>query len=269
MMGLVSRVLKDKKFSFSIFTVASLVFLEMYIALFPAIQKQGAELTKLMETYPDTFFKAFNIDKASLVFTDIAPYLAMEMFNFIWPILVIIMGISLANYFIAGEVEKGTIEILLSQPISRAKLFLLRYSTGLGIFILFSLITIFAIIPFSLLHNVDYNFQNIAALALASFLFALSVYSLAVMFASFVSEKSKSSFMTGGLLILMYVLNLLAGLKDSLSFLKYFSLFYYYNPTMALSQGRFVEWSILVFIAITLVTTIIGLMYFKRRDIAV
>jgi ABC-2 type transport system permease protein len=90
-----------------------------------------------------------------------------------------------------------------------------------------------------------------------------------MMFSSFSSEKGRVSFLTGGILVLMYVLNVLAGLKESLINLRYFSFFYYYNPGNALGDGKLVDWSIVVFAGVIIVSTLVAARYFSRRDIAV
>lgn len=269
MLGLIKKTIKDKKVSFLAFSLASIAFLEMYLALFPTVQKQGAEMAKLMETFPETFLQAFNIDKASLTFSDVAPYLAMEMFNFIWPIFAIIIGISFANYSIAGEIERGTMGVLLSQPISRLKLYFVQFFSGLSLIGAFTIVTVFAIAPLSAFHGIDYSFSNVAALALLSFLFAAAIYCLAFFVSSLVSDRSKVSFTVGGALVVMYVLNILAGLKDSLSGLQYFSFFYYYDPNLALSRGLFVEWSWVVFVGIGLLAVLAGAFCFQKRDVSV
>jgi ABC-2 type transport system permease protein len=269
MLALILRSLRDRKYSLIVYTVAAVAFLEMYIALFPALQKQAQQMSKLLETYPESMWKAFNIDKASLTFDKVGPYLAMEQFNFIWPILVVVLGIGLAGYGLANEIEKGTIEQLLAQPISRTKLFLGRYSSGLISILVFSVVSIGAIIPLTAIQGVDVSAKGVMVLTLVSFLFGWAIYSLAYLASAFFSEKSKVAFIGGGVLILMYVINILASLKDNLSFLKYFSFFYYYNPTDAIDKARFVHYSPFVFLGVIIVATLLALFWYRERDIAV
>jgi len=269
MLAFIWRTIKDRKYPVIVYIIAAVGFLEMYIALFPSLQKQSQEMAKLLETYPDSLWAAFNIDKASLTFDKLGPYLAMEQFNFIWPILAVIFAIGFAGYALANEVEKGTIEQLLSLPLSREKVFFGRYLAGLFNLGLFTAVSVMAIIPLAGLHDIAVNAKGIGMLAVLSLLFVWAIYSLSFMASSFFSEKSKVSFFGGGLLILMYVLNIVASLKDNLSFLKYFSLFYYYNPAQAIEKATFVNNSLIVFFGIIAISTVLALLWYKGRDIAV
>jgi ABC-2 type transport system permease protein len=261
------RAIKDKKIQLLIIIASALAFLEMYIALFPTLQKQASQMTKLLESYPDSFFKAFNIDKASLTFEKVGSYLAMEQFNFIWPILAVVLAISFANYAFAYEKERGTIELILSQPISRTKIFLAKYATGVVAIISFSLISILAIIPLTKLHGVDVSIKGVFILTGLSILFAWAIYGLAFFASVVFKEKSKATFLIGGVLLLMFVLKIVAGLKESLEFLKYLSFFHYYDPTLAIDKLNVVSGSLLMFAGSIIITFIIALLWFNKQDV--
>jgi len=269
MLSLIKRALKDRKYQVIFFSLGSTIFLEMYIALFPALQKQAQQMTKLLETYPESMWKAFNIDKSTLTFDKLGPYLGMEQFNFIWPILVVILVIGFANYSIANEVERGTIEILLAQPLSRLKVFFSRYLAGIINLLIFSGVTILAIFPLASMHGASIEAKGVWALFFLSFLFGWAIYGLAILGSAIFSEKGKASILVAGTLILMYVINILGGLKESLSNLKYLSFFYYYNPTLAMDKAQFVDWSIIVFAGVAIISTLVAALWFNKRDIAV
>jgi ABC-2 type transport system permease protein len=266
---IIKRAIKDHRYQLIAYIVGALIFLEMYISLFPTLQKQAKQLSKIIATYPAGLMKAFNIDPATLTFSKLGPYLGMEQFNFVWPVLAIIFAISFANYSISGEIEKGTIEILLAQPVSRLKLFFSRYLAGFISLLVFSVITIFAIIPFASIQNIPIGFKSVWVLFVASFLFAWAIYGLAFLGSAIFSEKGKASILAASVLILMYVLNILGGLDSKLKALKYLSFFYYYNPTTAMEKYQFVGWSVVVFVGVALISTILAALWFNKRDVAI
>jgi len=269
MLGIIWRSIKDKKLSLIIYSVASVGFLEMYIALFPSLQKQSQQLSELMKSYPDSFFKAFNIDPNQLSFTEIGSYLGMEQFNFIWPVMAIAFAIGFANYSLAGEIEKGTAEILLSQPISRLKIFLSKYIVGLGFLATFTFVSVFAIIPLANVHGASVDISKIAFFALVSFLFVWAVYGIAFLASSFFSEKGKAAFAVSGVLVLMYVLNIIGGLKESLNDLRYLSFFNYFQPANVIDKGQTDSLTFFVFIGVAVIASLLAALWFNKRDIAV
>ncbi len=260
-------MLKDR-FRFLIIMVLSVMgFQEMYIALFPEIQKQADQLNQLLAAYPESFMKAFGIDSATSMFNSLENYLSTEMFSFFWPILMIVMAISFAGYMIAGDIDKGTIELTLSQPISRFKLFLARYLAGAVGLTVFSIASVYSVSFWAEIHNIAYDMHKLQVLTVGCILFSLAVFSLAVLYSSISSEKGKVAMYTGGTLALMYVLNIVSGLKDSLANLKYGSFFYYYRGETLLGKGEFVDWSIVVFVGFILASTFLAGLIFQRRDI--
>ena len=269
MLGLFWRTIKDKRLSLLIYSIASVGFLEMYIALFPSLQQQSKQLSELMKSYPDSFFKAFNIDPNSLSFSEIGSYLGMEQFNFIWPIMAIAFVLGFANYSLAGEVEKGTAEILLSQPVSRLKVFFIKYLVGFIFIAIFTFISVFAIIPLAKIHGANIDISKISFFALVSFLFVWAIFGLAMLVSSFFSEKGKTVFTVSGILILMYVANIIGGLKDNLKDLRYLSFFNYFQPANVIDKGQVDKLTFFVFIGVAIISSLLAAFWFNKKDITV
>lgn len=266
MLGVALRFLKDKLNAFLGFAIGSVLFLEMYVSLFPSIKETSAQLNQLLETYPDAFFKAFGMDKADFAFNTVESYLATEQFSFMWPILAVILASSLANAIALNDSDKGTFEFVLAQPISRTKLFLTKYFSGLFYTLLFVGISIYGAIPLFWLHNIEYNIDRFNKVALVGAGFMVAIYSLAALISVIFSDKGKSGSVTGGVIISMYALNIISGLKENLADLKYGSFFYYFSPAQALNKGILVDWAIPVFLTFSVIATIVAITIYNRRD---
>jgi Cu-processing system permease protein len=172
---------------------------------------------KDVETMPDIFFKMLGIE--NLGFSTIEQFLAIEHFSIVWPLMVIILLLSIAGSSFAREVEKGTIEMLLSRPISRLKLFGGKYLAGMFSLFVFSITSIFAICPLAAIHNVDYSMDNFVLLAVISFLFGWAVFSIGVLLSAIFSERSRVYGICGAIFLVMYVLNVVALLSENLEWL--------------------------------------------------
>lgn len=269
MWGVFTRILKDKKTSLIAYTVGALATVEMYIALFPAIRDQAEQLNKLLEAYPKGLMEAFGFNGTEALFSRVESYMSTEYFSFFWPIMVITMMIGFANIMIVGEIERGTIELTLAQPISRIKLFFVRYIAGIFYFFIFNFISIFAMIPFAKLHNISYQVENYFTVFGISFLFGMTIFSMAAFFSAVFSEKGKAMGLSAAILLSMYVANIVASLKDGLKNIRYASVFYYFNPSTVFGNNEIVKYSIPVFIAAIIILTGMAAFWFNRRDIAV
>jgi len=263
------RMLRDKWKTFVIYVLASIAFLEMYIALFPAISKQAGQFSQLLKTMPPELFRAMNMDPSSLSFGNLQSYLSTEYMSFLWPILAIILAISLASYISVNEIDKGTIETLASLPARRSRIFIERYVAGLLVLAGFCVISIFGAIPLAIFHNTEFILANFLTASVGSFLFIWAVYSLAVLFSVIFSEKGKSTMATGGALILMYVINIISVLQSDLKNLQYVSLFHYYKGSELLAMNIYPEYAALALGVFAVVATLSALFWFNRRDLSV
>lgn len=259
------RTINDRIKIMLLYIVSGVGLLWMYIALFPAFKNQSAGIESMMSAFPESFMKAFNFDVKS--FTTVEGFISTEQFSFVWPLLVMFIAIGFSGSVLAGDIEKGTMELMLSQPISRIKQFFARYLAGLFMLLIFVFISVLSAIPLCEIYDINYQFDNFITMLVLSILFSWAVFGLALLFSTIFSDKGKVFFASGMVLVVMYVINIVSALKDSLSDLKYFSFFYYFNPPKALVQNSIDSWSYLVFGAVILITTLYGALYFNRRDI--
>lgn len=267
MFTIIWNTIKDRKIAVIIYCIAAVSFVWMFVAMFPTIQEQAENFSKMIENYPEGFLKAFGIEDVG--FDTIEKFLAVENYSIMWPIMAMFMMVSIAGFSLAREVEKGTAEILLSRPISRLTLYFGRYIAGILILVVFTVVSVFCVVPLAHLHNIDYNIDSHVAIAIISFLFGWAVFSMAFMFSAIFSEKGRAYTAAGGILILMYVLNLIASLKEEWENLKYVSFFYYYDFNKALIDAH-IDWlPVVVFVSVAVVCTTVGAIWFYKRDIAV
>jgi len=263
------RILKDKKVSLIAYVLGAIATVEMYIALFPAIRDQAEQLNQMMAAFPKGFMEAFGFNGSEALFSRVESYMSTEYFSFFWPIMAVTMVIAFANLMIVTEVERGTIELTLAQPVSRLKLFFSRYLAGAFYFLVFDLASIFVMIPIAKLNHVAYQAENYFTITGISLLFGLSIFSIAAFFSALFSEKGKATAMSTALLLGMYVLNIVATLKDSVKNIRYASLFYYFNPSTVFANNEVIQYSVPVFIGVIVIFTAAAAWWFNRRDIAV
>ncbi len=261
------KELRQRRWAILSYCLIALGFVWMYMAIFPSFQEESAKFNELLEAYPKALLEAFNIKDLS--FSTIEGYISAEHFSFVWPIMVILLMLSIAGQAIAGEIERGTMAIALSMPISRLKIFVSKYLAGIAVLFVFCAFSILSLLPLASLIGLDINTQNVWLVMLISFLFGWVVFSAGLMVSSFASERSKVYFTLGGGLLVMYVINIVSGLIEAAEKLQYASIFYYYAPSDALVKGEVDSLAIVIMASTAIVCTAIGAIAFTRRDISV
>jgi len=267
MLALIIQTVKKSKWSIVGYTLAAAVMVWLLVTIYPSISTQGEELRKAFESYPAAIFEAFGIDMEGF-FATLEGYLGGEQYSMTWPIILIMLVASFGGGALAGEIERGTIGILLSQPLSRIKLFLGKYLAGLVVILTYVFASILVVVPAAEIYDVSYRFQNHLTLAILGSLFALALFGITMMFSAFFSERGKVTLFSAGLFMLMYFLNVLANLKESLVNLKYLSLFHYFDYGKALLENRIEPLTIAVLLGVGVIGTLVGLVWFNHRDIA-
>ncbi|MDP2683764.1 MAG: ABC transporter permease subunit [bacterium] len=261
------RLLKDRKNTIIMFSVFGTAMLWLYILMFPSMEKFGQDLMAYMEALPPTFSDLFPVSEAT--FASIENFLAMEHYSLMVPLFIIFMVVAMAAASLASEVESGTAEIVLAQPISRLKIFFSRYLVGITSLIIFITASTLMIIPLAGLHNVEYSLTNFISISILCLVFGWAIYSIAMLASAIFSERSKVYMFMGGMMVGMYILQIVASINEKWDYVQYFSFFYYYDYNKAILENSIDPINILLFSAVIIICTIVGAYWFNKRDIAI
>jgi len=267
MSALITKTLKSNRIGLAIYIAICTGFVWMYAAFYPSILTESEKLKEAFTAYPQDLMKAFGIEIESFI-SSFEGFMAGEYFSMLWPIILIVLIIAYGASAIAGEIEQGTIELLLAQPISRLRIFFSKYLSGLFIITIFIAISISTVILFAYVYNIDFQWQNFLTVSVLGFLFAFAIFGICFMLSAISSSKGKPAAFTGGLLIIMYALNIFSAFQESLENLKYVSFFHYYDQNAALLNNHIDSLNIAVFLTVGIICTVVGTVVFVKRDIA-
>ncbi len=92
------RTIKDKKWVILTYCLAGIIFLWMYIVLYPTVQSSSAQVSELIKSLPEPLIKAFGLDPES--FTTFEGLVAGKNFSLFWLMMFIGLLVSLASFFI-------------------------------------------------------------------------------------------------------------------------------------------------------------------------
>lgn len=266
-LNLLWRSIADKRVSIGIYALGVAAYGILILAIWPSLRENVALLDQLWQTYPEAIRRAFGGE--SLQFATFDGFISVEYFNQMWVIIMIAFCISTATGAIAAEIEKGTMGLLISQPISRRSILVTRHF----FFALGTLSLIAAtFIPIALgapLVSGDIRYLGLLALVLPSFLFFAAVGSITFLFSAMFSSRGRAIFASLGIIIFCYALDILAKINDSVAKVHFASIFYYWDPYRYLHKLDFAWGDIAVLSGIILVSTAAAVTWFERRDIAV
>lgn len=261
---LLRKELKASRLSLVLYTIGSAAAVWLYISIYPSLQAQAQEFSKAFASLPNGVLKAFNIEGTGL--ESLESLLTSKHFNLIWPLVAAFFLLSRAANYFTGEVERGTLGTLLSQPISRSKIFWSKYWSGVICMLTFCAASILVSIPLAYAYGLKPQVNAYYLLTAMAILYSLAIFSAGMLASALTNSRTRVYAVVGGGLLIMYVLNLVANLEPNLQKLKYVSFFHYFDPNKLLLHHSFSWLAAIVFFVTASLCTIAALRVFQRRD---
>jgi ABC-2 type transport system permease protein len=236
------------------------VFIVWY---FPTIQK--IDIASYMEQFPKELVTFFAGSAASL--STLGGYLATEYLGFIWVLIIAAAGITFATKSLSSEIDAGTMELILSQPISR-KRFASTRAFALALFLAIQLLaTTVPIWLTALAIDVEVDVGNLAVLTAGGFLLALAISGVAFLLSSASRESGKPAAILGGILSAMWILHFMAANAKWAEALESVNLFKYWQPADLVESGTMPSEAWWVLGGVAVASLVASVFVFSRRDV--
>ena len=254
----------QRRWSIVWWCVGILAFIALNLSFYPSFRDQSAELEQAFADIPDS---AMALLSDTGDFMSPVGYLSSQIFYLMLPMLLGILAISLGSSLIAREEKEGTIELLLSRPISRGALLAGKSLAGIIITTVAGLVALVSTVLLSLAVDLDVSSKGVALASLASLLLALSFGAVALLVTLFGKARIASVgiatlFALGG-----YIIASLAGAADWLKYPAKVFPFNYYKPA-EIMLGTYNWWNISFIIGVIIACGIFSYVIFRRRDLA-
>jgi len=264
--ALIKKFYGDHRLGIILMTFGLLLYQWMLISLYPIFQKLDIE--KISQQQPKALLGLFGGTGIKLPFSTLegffnGEYLALGF-------LFIFAGylIALVTAEFTKETENGTMESLLSLPVSRTMVVGYKY---VNITLLTAYFTVIGIVPFILMSIAsDFHFSKSAffVVAILTFLFYWTIASLTSALSVFFNERNKPVFIILFILGYGFILNGLGQTFDKLKDYRVLTIFYYYDTVKALGEKTIGIPSLAVFGVLIVISTVFSFYWFTKRDFA-
>lgn len=229
------KTLRDYRRSLVWWALGIVGFVALYVAIYPTV-RDLPDIDELLDSYPEAL-RAFIGASSGLDFSSPQGYLQTEAFSFLLPLLLLLFGIGAGANAIAGEEERGTIELLLGAPLRRERLVLEKLAAVCSAVVLLGIVTWAALWLGALAVGMDIAAAKLAAATTSLVLLALVFTTLALLIGAATGSKGLAVAVASGLALAAYVLDSLANLVEQLEPLQPLSPFYLYRAAEPLRHG--------------------------------
>ena len=236
-----------------------------FITIFYTNVVENAEaFEEMLALYPKELMAAFGIEGN---FADAGNFLGGYVYNFLWPLVGAAAAIVLATR-VAADADRGFLDIALTTPIARTTYLLGSIvAQVVGIAILAGAM-VGAVLLGDLMIEPNFPALSVALSALHSVAFGLAVAGPATFLAVLFLERGRAAGVAAGVLILMYLLNVIGALAPEVEGVTILSAFRYYDLKLLINEGTYPIVDSLIFVAVAVVGWAAALYAFRRRDLA-
>jgi ABC-2 type transport system permease protein len=220
------------------------------------------QMEQIMSAYPPELLEAFGITDMSTT----EGYLAGQIFN-LAPLALAFFPILALSAAIAGSEERGTIDVLLGNPLPRWQLVVGSFvATAVSLFLI---VVIMGAMMYGTAVLADIELDFVASVEGVLNLWPISLFfgGLALLCSAIFHRRALAIAVPGLVLLAMYLADTLGRVSEDLEVYRDFSVFYYYAPEgSAITDG--IDWA--SFFGITGLAVLFALLavaVFRRRDI--
>lgn len=247
---------------FTLFWMLGVVAMAMLMIAFYHSFSQGG-LEEVYQNLPKSFQGLVgNLESLKTV----PGYVSQEIFALRIPMLTLIMSVVLFSGLLAGDENEGLLQTLLTQPVTRTKLFVHKYLAGSVVSFLICVSAIVGVwVGLFLIHETmsfEKLFEAVIGLWLVTLLFGTLGFSLGAI----TGKRALSGSIAGLAAFGTYLLTSFQPNVSSLTQVEKLSPFHYYNKPSITEYGLKFN-NVTVMLIVVALLLIISWIVFNKRDI--
>lgn len=257
------ETLRDRRRSMAWWTAGLIALVVLTLIFYPSIRDSSGlnDYTKDLSETMRALFVGGELDITSAV-----GYLNSQIFAFVAPLLLMILSVGMGAALIAGDEERGTLDYLLAQPVTRTSVVVQRLvamiiCTTAAAAVIW--VTILAVAP---LIDLEIGFTGLVAATLSCALLAILYGTLALAIGAFAAGRGRAIGIAGALAVAAWILDGLGQAVDALEPFRPLSPFYQALGHTPLRDGApWGGWALLA--AATAVFAVAAAVGLNRRDL--
>lgn len=237
--------------------VLSLVFL----AFFPSFG--DADLEGLTEAYPPAFQEAFGLQAIGTI----EGFLAIEVYQFVWLLLLGLYVAYAAASSIAGDVERDRMDLVLSLPVSRGRVVVETFAALVVPVLALNVIVPIAVYGGILAIGESISAADLAMVHLLSIPYLLTCTAIGLLLSVTIERASVASRLAIATVFVLFLIESITVSTDGYEWIGSISPTHYYDPTAILVDGAYDGTGAVVLLAAAVALVLIARALFARGDI--
>lgn len=232
------------------------------VPFYDIFRDQQEDFMQMLESYPPEFMAFFGGDASSLLTPE--GYLGMYGFSLL-PLIIGIFAVLAGSGLIAGDEEKGRLDLILSQPVGRVPFFFGRLLAFIAATIAILFVAWLGFVILLGQSSMDIDMLQMFLPFLPLFAQALIYGMLAFLLSMLLPSRNMAAAISGLVVVASYFVSSMATLNDSLELIASLLPYAYYQSAGAIS-GLNLTW-LLGLLSVSALMALVAWWRFMRRDI--
>jgi ABC-2 type transport system permease protein len=230
---------------------------------YPTIVANAADFEKLMEIYPKELMAAFGITGS---LASQGTFLNSYIFSMIWPLVAGMAGIMLATR-VAADAGTGFLDLPASTRLPRVRYLLAGIGAQAVAMAALAAAMVIAVEVVDLLIEPNFDVGRLALAGVHAMLFGFAILGITTVLAVLLLDRGKAAGLAAGILIAMYLVNVIAQLSPDMAGLADLSAFHYFDLKPLIEEGAYPVGGALLYGSVATIGWLLALVAFRRRDL--
>ena len=259
------QALRAARRTLAIWAAAFAGLIALYAVIWPSV-RGNTSWRNLFDTLPSTYRALFTAS-GTIDLSTAGGYLGVELMGFMGPALIAVYAITAGSAAIAGEEDRGGLEVTLSAPVSRVQLFGQRFTALLIGIATLMLTTAAALWIFSAVLDMGLGLGAIASAAAALGIFGLFAGAVAIAVGAATGSPAAARGVAALVVVASYLINALAQVTSALRPARPISPYYLVLGNEPLAHGLRLVGAVSVLAAVAAIAAAGGIL-FALRDLS-
>ena len=267
------NVLSLAKVGVIAWSVVLVLWALLIVWIYPSLENTGVNFEEYLNAMPEELRASMGIAgeaESALIFDagafTYAGFLNVEYISWL-PLLLGIYAVVYCGGLISKEAERGTLDVVLSQPVERTTFLLSKLAGFMTLTLAATAASTLAVLLGGLTIGEDVSVSNVIAVHVVSYLLVAAIAGYSTLASCVSLDPGRSLAVAGVLTALGYFANVLGSAIGAVGWVKYVSLFHYYDSLQVIAEGE-VNWTgIGVYVGVFAVTTAAALAVFRKKDL--
>lgn len=232
-----------------------------YVAMWPSFA--DVDLDQFLEAWPPALRELFGVESLA----SIEGFLATELYQFVW---VLLLGLYLAYSaagLIAGDVERHRLDLLLSLPVTRTRVLVEKFVSLLAPILLANAVVPVVIYASVLAIGETIDVPALVAVHVLSVPYLLACGAIGLVLSVLVDRADVANRLALGVVFGLFLVQSVTAVTEGYEWLGRVSPTAYYDPTAVLVHNEYDLVGAGVLLAATLALVALAAWLFRRKDL--